>query len=112
MKIFATCLCTLDSLMRYELLASNINARCMHILLAMRVHSTRGAHEEFVYIKLFHTYLPSIVTSKSHFLKIVLIHLCAILVTCASDSNNLMGVNMFLSPYAFIEAVMATTKII
>ena len=66
MKIFATCLRALDSLMTYELLASNINARCMHILLTTRVHSTRGAHEEFVYIKLFHTYLPSNVTSKSH----------------------------------------------
>ena len=79
MKIFATCLCALDSLMTYKLLASNINARCVHILLAMRVHLTCGAHEEFVYIKLFQTYLPSNVTSKSHFLKIVLIRLCAIL---------------------------------
>ena len=34
------------------------------------------------------------------------------LVTCAPDSNNLMGVNMFLSPDAFIEAAMAATKII
>ena len=72
MKIFATCLRALDSLMMYELLASYINARCVHLLMT-RVHSTRGAHEEFVYIKLFHTYLPSNVTSKSHFLKIVLI---------------------------------------
>ena len=75
MKIFTTCLRALDSLMTYELLASNINAHCVHILLATRVHLTRGAHEEFVYIKLFHTYLPSNVTSKSHFLKIVLIRL-------------------------------------
>ena len=79
MKIFATCLHALDSLMMYELLASNINARCVHILLVTRVHSTHGAHKKFVYIKLFHTYLPSNVTSKSHFLKIVLIRLCAIL---------------------------------
>ena len=118
MKIFATCLRALNSLMTYELLASNINARCVHILLAARVHSTRGAHEEFVYIKLFHTYLPSNVTSKSHFLKTVLIRLCAILsswlmlVTCAPNSNNLMRVNMFLSPDAFIEVAMAATKII
>ena len=104
--------------MTYEFLASNINARCVHILLVTRVHSTRGAHAEFVYIKLFHTYLPSNVTSKSHFLKIVLIRLCAILfllvmlVTCAPDSNNLMGVNTFLSLGAFIEAAMAATKII
>ena len=119
MKIFATCLRALDSLMTYELLASNINARCVHILLATRVHLTRGAHEEFLYIKLFYMYLPSNVTSKSHFLKIVLIRLCAILfllvimlVTCAPDSNNLMGVNIFLSPDAFIEAAMAATKII
>ena len=67
MKIFATCLRALDSLMTYELLASNINAHCVHILLATRVHLTHGAHEEFVYIKLFHTYLPSNVTSKFHF---------------------------------------------
>ena len=33
------------------------------------------------------------------------------LVTCAPDSDNLMGVNTFLSPDAFIEAVMAATKI-
>ena len=78
-EIFATCLHALDSLMTYELLASNINARCVHTLLMTRVHSTRGTHEEFVYIKLFHKYLPSNVTSKSHFLKIVLVHLCAIL---------------------------------
>ena len=31
------------------------------------------------------------------------------LVTCAPDSNNLMGVNTFLSPDAFIEAAMAAT---
>ena len=87
----------------------------MHILLVTRVHSTRGTHEEFVYIKLFHMYFPSNVTSKSHFLKIVLIRLCAILflfVTCEPDSNNLMGVDTFLSPDAFIEAAMAATKII
>ena len=48
MKIFATCLHALDSLMMYELLASNINAHCVHILLATRVHSTCGAYEEFV----------------------------------------------------------------
>ena len=71
MKIFATCLRVLDSLMTYEFLVSNINACCVHILLVTRVHSTRGAHEEFVYIKLFHTYLPYNVTSKSHFLKMV-----------------------------------------
>ena len=59
MKIFTTCLRALDSLMTYELLASNINAHCVHFLLATRVHSTRGTHEDFVYIKLFHTYLPS-----------------------------------------------------
>ena len=118
MKIFATCLCALDSLMTYKLLASNIIARCVHIILATRVHSTHGAHEEFVYIKLFHMYLPFNVTSKSHFLKVVLIRLCAILsswlvlVTCAPDSNNLMGVNTFLSPDAFIEVAMAATKII
>ena len=41
--------------------------------------STRGAQKEFAYIKLFHMYLPSNVTSKSHSLKIVLIRLCAIL---------------------------------
>ena len=88
MKIFATCLRVLDCLMTYELPASNINARWVHFLLATRVHSytsrllvsmvhsTRGAHEEFVYIKLFHTYLPSNVTSKFRFLKIVLIRLC------------------------------------
>ena len=51
MKIFATCLHALDSLMTYELLASNINTRCVHILLVTRVHSTRGAHEEFVYTR-------------------------------------------------------------
>ena len=79
MKTFATCSCALDSLMTYELLASNINARCVHILLAIRVHLTRATHEQFVYIKLFQTYLPSNVTSKSHFLKIVLIRLRAIL---------------------------------
>ena len=118
MKIFATCLRALDSLMTYELLASNINARCMHILLATRVHLTRGAHEEFIYIKLFHTYLPSNVTSKSHFLKIVLpayapfFSSWLMLVTCAPDSNNLMGVNTFLSPDTFIEVAMAATKII
>ena len=103
MKIFAMCLRALHSLMMYELLTSNINTRCVHILLATRVHSTRGAHEEFVYIKLFYMYLPSNVTSKSHFLKIVLICLCAILfllvnvVTCSPDSNNLMGIK-----YVFI----------
>ena len=72
----------------------------------MRVHSTHSAHEEFVYIKLFHTYLPFTVTSMSYFLKIALIRLCAVpffsswlmLVTCAPDSNNLVGVNTFLSP--------------
>ena len=118
MKIFATCSRALDSLMTYELLASKINARCVHILLATRVHSTRSAQEEFVYIKLFHTYLPSNVTSKSHFLKIVLIPYAPffsswlMLVTCAPDSNNLTGVNTFLSPDAFIEAAMAATKII
>ena len=116
MKIFATCLHTLDSLMMYELLVSNINARCVHILLATRVHSTHGAHEEFVYIKLFHTYLPSNITSKSHFLKIVLICLCTILFLLANachvytDFNNLMTVNTFLSPDAFIEVAMAATK--
>ena len=116
--MFATCLRALDSLMTYELLTSNINARCMHILLATRVHSTRGAHEEFVYIKLFHTYLPSNITSKSHFLKIVLTHLCTILFLLVNachvspNSNNLMGVNTFLSPDAFIEAAMAAAKII
>ena len=60
-------------------------------------------------------YLPSNVTSRFHFLKIVLISVCAswlMLVTCAPDSNNLMGVNTFLSPDAFIEAAMAATKII
>ena len=118
MKFFATCLRALDSLMTYEFLASNINARCVNILLATRVHSTRGAHKEFVYIKLFHTYLPSNVTSKSRFLKIVLIRLCAILflwvmlVTYTPGSNNLTGFNTFLSPDAFIEAAMAATKII
>ena len=119
MKIFATCLRALNSLMTYKLLVSNINARCVHILLATRVHLTRGAHKEFVYIKLFHMYLPSNVTSKSHFLKIVLIRICAILFLlvnachmCTRDSNNLMGVNTFLSPDTFIEAAMAATKII
>ena len=34
------------------------------------------------------------------------------LVMCAPNSNNLMGVNTFLSPDAFIEAAMAATKII
>ena len=79
MKIFATCLRALDSLMMYKLLTSNIKARCVYFLTATRVHSTRGAHKDFVYIKLFHMYLPSNVTSKFHFLKIVLIRLCAIL---------------------------------
>ena len=114
MKIFTTCLRVL-SLMTYELPVSNIIARCVHILLATRVHSTRGTHEEFVYIKLFHMYLPSNATSKSHFFKIVLIRLSTILfllVTSAPDSNNLMRVNKFLSPDAFIEAAMAATKII
>ena len=32
------------------------------------------------------------------------------LVTCAPDSNNLMGVNTFLSPDAFIEAAKATIQ--
>ena len=111
MKIFTTCLPALDSLMTYELYKLSLRA----ILLATRVHSTRGTHEEFVYIKLFHTYLPSNVTSKSHFLKIVLIHLYAILfllVNACHVCNNLMGVNMFLSPDVFIEAAMAATKII
>ena len=82
------------------------------------MHSTCGAHEEFVYIKLFHTYLPSNVTSKSHFLKTVLIRLCTILFLLVNachvctDSNNLIGVNTFLSPGVFIEAAMAATKII
>ena len=61
-------------------------------------------------------YLPSNVTSKSHFLKIPtyapFFSSWLMLVTCAPDSNNLMGVNTFLSPDAFIEATMATTKII
>ena len=35
----------------------------MHNLLAMWVHSTRGAHEMFVYIKLLHTYISSNVTT-------------------------------------------------
>ena len=34
------------------------------------------------------------------------------LITCAPDSNNLMGVNTFLLPDDFIEAAMAATKII
>ena len=33
------------------------------------------------------------------------------LVTCVPDSNNLMGVNTFLSTDAFIEAAMAATKL-
>ena len=107
MKIFATCLRALDSLMTYELLVSNINVRCVHILLVTRVHLTRNAHEEFVYVKLFHTYLPSNVTSKSHFLKIVLIPFFSSWLML-----NLMRVNSFLSPDTFIEAAMAATKII
>ena len=66
-------------LMTYKLLVSNLNTCCVHNLLATWVHLTHGIHEMFIYIKLLHMYLPSNVISKSHFLKIVLICICAIL---------------------------------